>query len=73
MLKKDQTVMLEKSNWAVDGLLIAQLDELRIYNRSLNISEIKQFSSGYTTTTATCTTSTMTIANFFFDFKQSFV
>ena len=62
-----------KSNWAADGLLNGQLDELRIYNRSLNISEIKQFSSGYTTTTATCTTSTMTIANFFFDFKQSFV
>jgi hypothetical protein len=51
-----------KSNWATDGKQNAQIDELRIYNRTLNLTEISQLVAyvppGYTTTTTTASTTT---------------
>ena len=51
-----------KSNWPGDGLLNAHIDELRIYNRALNLTEINQLvayiPTGNTTTTTTTSTTT---------------
>ena len=50
-----------KSNWATDPYLNAYLDDLRIYNRSLNSNEVNQllaFSENLLTTTTSTTTTT---------------
>ena len=51
-----------KSNKDGDGLLNAHIDELRIYNRTLNITEINQL-MGFLPTGSTITTSLSTSSN----------